>query len=124
MKNVMKMCVPVERMEGVEWLMKRVDVLRVEGRRRRGRPIREDCVKRDLGGVKGEWRMRARDGGGDGWWRWQWDGISDRRRRKTNMMTGINASLILLLGFRDKEESNNKKQSSHFSQFSEAESGL
>ena len=42
----------VERMEGIR-LAKRVDVLRVEGRRRRGRPrLRwEDCVKRDLMGV-------------------------------------------------------------------------
>ena len=49
----------VERMEG-EWLMKRAHALRVEGRRRRGRPrLRwEDCVKIDMGGVGGEGRMR------------------------------------------------------------------
>ena len=43
----------VERMERVR-LTKRADVLRVEGRRRRGRPrLRwEDCVKRDLAGVE------------------------------------------------------------------------
>ena len=54
----------VERLEG-ERLTKKADVLRVEGGRRRGRPgLRwEDCVKRDLAGVGGEWRMRARDGG-------------------------------------------------------------
>ena len=38
---------------------------RVDGRRRSGRPrLRwEDCVKRDLAGVGGEWRRRARDRG-------------------------------------------------------------
>ena len=62
----------MERLEE-ERLTKRVDVLRVEGRKRRGRPrLRwEDCVKRDLAGVGGEGRMRARDGGvekeGEGW---------------------------------------------------------
>ena len=51
-------------MEGLR-LTKRADVLGVEGRRRRVRPILrwEDCVKRDLEGVGGEWRMRARDRG-------------------------------------------------------------
>ena len=45
--------------------MKRADSLGVQGRRRRGRPrLRwEDCGKRDLVGVGGEWRMRARDRG-------------------------------------------------------------
>ena len=54
----------MERMEG-ERLTRRTDVLRVEGRRRRGRSrLRlEDCVKRYLVGVGGEWRMSARDGG-------------------------------------------------------------
>ena len=54
----------VERMEGVR-LTKRAHALGVEGRRRRGRSrLRwEDCVKRDLVGVVGEWRMRARDRG-------------------------------------------------------------
>ena len=49
-------------------LTKRADGLRVESRRRRGRPrLRwEDCVKIDLAGVGGEWRMRARDRG-RGW---------------------------------------------------------
>ena len=59
----------MERMEGVR-LTKRVDVLRVEGRRRRGRPrLRwEDCVKTYLVGVGWVWRMRARvRGNGDGW---------------------------------------------------------
>ena len=48
-------------MEGVR-LTKRADALGVEGRRR-GRPRWEDYVKRDLVGVGGEWRMRARDRG-------------------------------------------------------------
>ena len=45
---------------GRERLTKRADALRVEGRRRRGRPRREDCVTRDW-----EWegRKRASDGG-------------------------------------------------------------
>ena len=52
--------------------MKRADTLRVEGRRRRGRPrLRlDDCIETDLAGVGGEWITRARDsgetGGGDG----------------------------------------------------------
>ena len=54
----------MERMEEVR-MMKRADVLRVEGRRRRGRLRREDYVKRDLAGVGvenksegwGEWRQ-------------------------------------------------------------------
>ena len=51
-------------MEGVR-LTKRADALGVEGRRRGGRPrLRwEDCVKRDLVGVGGEWKARARDRG-------------------------------------------------------------
>ena len=70
-KSQLKWAGHVERMEG-ERLMKRADALRVEGRRRRGRQrLRwEDCVKRDLVGVGGEWRMRVRDSG-NGWWRWQ-----------------------------------------------------
>ena len=57
----------VERMEGVR-LTKREGALGVEGRRIKGRPrLRwEDCVKRDLEGVGGEWRTRAR---GRGEWR-------------------------------------------------------
>ena len=45
--------------------MKKVDALGVKGRRRRGRlRLRwEDCMKRDLVGVGGEWRMRAWDRG-------------------------------------------------------------
>ena len=55
----------VERMKG-ERLMKRADVLRLEGRRRRGRQILR------FGGSGGRGRMRARDGGSrDGWWRRQ-----------------------------------------------------
>ena len=44
-----------ERMEGV-WLTKRAGALKVEGRRRIGRPsmIWKDCVKRELAGVGGE----------------------------------------------------------------------
>ena len=52
----------VETVEG-EWWMKRVDALRVEGRRGRPRLRWEDCMKKDLVGVGGEGRMRARDRG-------------------------------------------------------------
>ena len=55
---------------GKERLTKRADELRGEGRWRRGRPKlrREECVKIDLAGVGGEWRMRTRDRvSGDGW---------------------------------------------------------
>ena len=50
-------------MEEVQ-LTKRADARRVDDRRRRGRPrLRwEDCMKSDMAGVGGEWRMRARDG--------------------------------------------------------------
>ena len=63
-RNQLKWAGHVERMEG-EWLMKGADALRVDGRRRRGRPrLRwEDCVKRDLAGVRREWRVSARDRG-------------------------------------------------------------
>ena len=76
----------MERMEG-RLLMKRADVLRVEGRRERGRrKLRwEDCVKRDLAGIGGAWRRGRGEGG---WWRWQKD--------------EINASITLYL--RDQEE--------------------
>ena len=55
MRSRLKWAGHVERMEGVR-LTTRTDALRVEGRRRRGRPrLRwEDCVKRDLVGVGGE----------------------------------------------------------------------
>ena len=59
----------VERIEG-EGLTKRAGG--VEGRRRRGRMRLRwvDCVKRDLAGVGGKWRMGARDRGNrDTWWR-------------------------------------------------------
>ena len=53
----------VERVEGVR-LTKSADAIRVEGRRRERPRLRwEDCIKKDLVGVGGEWRMRARDGG-------------------------------------------------------------
>ena len=50
-------------MEG-ERLKKIADALRVKGRKRR--VGWEDCVKRDLAGAGREWRMRTRDGEGDG----------------------------------------------------------
>ena len=61
MRSLLKWVGHVERMVG-ERLMKRVDVLRVEGRRGRQRFRWEDCEKRDLVGVEnesegwGEWR--------------------------------------------------------------------
>ena len=53
MKRWLQWAGHVVRMERVR-LMKRMDALTVEGRRRRGRPrLRwEDCVKRDLAGVE------------------------------------------------------------------------
>ena len=62
MRSWLKWAGHVERMEGVR-LMKRVDALRVECRRGRPRLRWEDCVKRDLVGIGGEGRMRARGGG-------------------------------------------------------------
>ena len=52
MRSRLKWAGHVVKIEG-EQLMKRADVLRVEGRRRRGRPGPgwEDCLKRDLVGV-------------------------------------------------------------------------
>ena len=44
--------------KGREWLTKRADVLRVEGRRRRPRRQWEDCVKRGLAGMGGEGRRQ------------------------------------------------------------------
>ena len=67
MRSRLKWAGHMERMEG-ERFTKKADALRVEGRRRRGRPrLRwEDCVKRDWW----EWRTRGREGwetgGGDG----------------------------------------------------------
>ena len=64
MRKRLKWAGHLEIMKG-ERLKKRADSLRVEGRRRRGRPRLkwDDCVKRDLACVGGEWRMRTRDGG-------------------------------------------------------------
>ena len=57
---------------GEERIAKRVDRLREQGRRKRGRPqfIWEDCVRRDISkvGVVGEWRELAED-------RWGWRSI-------------------------------------------------
>ena len=52
----------MERMED-EKLAKEADALKVEWERRRGRPRMrwEDCVKRDLERVGGEWRIAAKD---------------------------------------------------------------
>ena len=67
MRSWLKWAGHEERSEGVR-LTKRVDVLRVQGRRRRGRLRWEDYMKRDLAGVGGEWRMKTRDrGSGDRW---------------------------------------------------------
>ena len=48
-----------------EQVMKRADALRVEGRRRRGKPrLRwDDCIEIDLVRVGGEWGTRARNSG-------------------------------------------------------------
>ena len=48
---------------GDEKLATRADAQKVEGKRRRGRPRMrwEDCVKRDLERVGGEWRTTAKD---------------------------------------------------------------
>ena len=96
----------VERMEGVR-VTKRADALRVDGGIRRGRPrLRwEDSMKGDLGGVGGEWTMRARDGGvetggGDG----SETGLVMKKKGKQNSTTGIGASLNP--DYRDKNESN------------------
>ena len=64
MTSWLRLVGPVERIEGVR-LTKRADALGVEGRRRRGRlRLRwEDCVKRDLVRVGGEWRTKAKDRG-------------------------------------------------------------
>ena len=69
MRSRLKWAGHLEIMEG-ERLTKRGDALRVDSRRRKGRPrLRwDDCVKRDLAGVGGEWRMRTRDGE---WRRWR-----------------------------------------------------
>ena len=72
-QSLLKWAGHIERMEGVR-LTKKADALRVEGTMRRGRPrLRwEDCVKTDLVGVGGEWRMRVRESrSGDRWWRRQ-----------------------------------------------------
>ena len=57
----------VERMAD-DRLPKRAAELRVEGRRRRGRPMLrwEDCVMRDVGkaGEEGDWKKTTRDRGG------------------------------------------------------------
>ena len=54
-RSRLKWAGPVNRMGG-ERLTERADALRVEGRRRRGRPTLRwvDCVKRDLAGVDNE----------------------------------------------------------------------
>ena len=89
-------------------LMKRMDALGVEDRKRRGRPRPrwEDCVKRDLVGMGGERRMRASDRGG---WRLLVETSKTRLAMKKNgkqkSTTGICASLTP--DYREKEESKN-----------------
>ena len=89
----------VERMERLR-LTKIADALGVEGRRRRGMRW-EDCVERDLVGLGGEWRTKARDrGSGDG----SKTELVMKKKRKHKSTTGIGASLIP--DYSEKEESN------------------
>ncbi len=68
----------VERMAD-DRLQKRAAELRVQGRRRRGRPMLrwEDRVKRDVrtAGEEDDWKKKARDRGG-------WKGLSDEAVKK------------------------------------------
>ena len=89
--------------------MKRADALRVEGRRRRGRPgLRwKDCTKRDVVGVGGEWRTRARDGGvetvgGDD----SEMGLVTKKTGKKKLTTGIGASLTRTTGIKRRTTNN------------------
>ena len=62
LRSRLKWSVHVERM-GDDKLAKRTDSQKVKGNRRRGRPRRrwEDCVKRGVESVGGEWRTTAKD---------------------------------------------------------------
>ena len=90
-----------------EQLTKRADAFRVEevgSRRRRPRLRWEDCVKRGLAGVGGEWGIKARDGevemvGGDD----SETGSAKKKGQKSTTILGTS----LTPDFRDKEESNN-----------------
>jgi len=62
LRSRLKWSVHVERM-GDDKLAKRTDSQKVKGNRRRGRPRRrwEDCVKRGVESVGGEWRTTGKD---------------------------------------------------------------
>ena len=85
----------------VERLTKRTEALRVEGSRIRGIPrlTWEDCVKRDLAGMGGEWIIREKDrrSGDD-----SETGSVTKKKVKQNSKTGIGASLTPDYSYKEK----------------------